>query len=232
MDGIKFHLVGMKGPDYVMMFMTTYGTLGEVGNVKKWHYLENVVKRVKTFQYPEVVHNHYKYHDVIDNHNSSRMHPISMEETWMTMRCRTECFVFYWLSPWSTSKMRLNKPKIDSLQLRRLIAEALINNEYLQSGVSPRSVCKRRSVDHVLLTVPHFKKFVKGRLVNCKTKYGKWKCTDCSRSVRSYCSCTPGLMYCTECYANHCADMQERRNRQPNLVDFKEGLVTSCSRTI
>ena len=56
----------------------------------------------------------------------------------------------------------LNKPIIDSLQSRRLIAEALINNEYLQSGVSPRSGRKRRSVDHVLLTVPHFKKFVKG----------------------------------------------------------------------
>ena len=56
----------------------------------------------------------------------------------------------------------LNKPKIDSLQSRRLIAKALINNEYLQSGVSPRSGRKRHSVDHVLLTVPHFQKFVKG----------------------------------------------------------------------
>ena len=54
MDGIRFHLVGMKEPDYVMMFMTTYGTLGEVGDVKKRHYLENGVKCVKTFQYPEV----------------------------------------------------------------------------------------------------------------------------------------------------------------------------------
>ena len=60
LDGIKFHLVAMKEPDYVMMFMTTYGTLGEVGDVKKWHYLENGVNHVKTFQYPEVVHNHYK----------------------------------------------------------------------------------------------------------------------------------------------------------------------------
>ena len=56
----------------------------------------------------------------------------------------------------------LNKPKIDSLQSRRLIAKALINIEYLQSGVSPRSGCMHHSVDHVLMTVPHFKKFVKG----------------------------------------------------------------------
>ena len=59
LDNIKFHLVGMKEPDDMIMFMTTYGTLGEVGDVKKWHYMENGVKHVKTFQYPEVVHNHY-----------------------------------------------------------------------------------------------------------------------------------------------------------------------------
>ena len=100
LDGIKFHLVGMKEPDYVMMFMTTYGTLEEVSDQKKRHYLENGVKHVKTFQYPEVVHNHYKYRDVIDNHNSLRMHPISMEETWMTMWWLNRFFVFYWLSPW------------------------------------------------------------------------------------------------------------------------------------
>ena len=46
LDGIKFHLVGMKEPDYVMMFMTTYGTLGEDSDVKKQHYLENGVKHV------------------------------------------------------------------------------------------------------------------------------------------------------------------------------------------
>ena len=59
LDNIKFHLVGMKEPDDMIMSMTTYGTLGEVGDVKKWHYMENGVKHVKTFQYPEVVHSHY-----------------------------------------------------------------------------------------------------------------------------------------------------------------------------
>ena len=172
LDGIKFHLVGMKEADYVMMFITTYGTLGEVGDVKKRHYLENGVKRVKTFQYPEVVHNHYKYRDVIDNHISFRMHPISMEETWMTMRWPNRVFCFLlavtMVIVQNAATYFLNKPKIDSLQSRSLIAEALISNAYLQSGVSPRSDRKRHSVDHVLLTVHHFKKIVKGRLDNCK----------------------------------------------------------------
>ena len=137
-----------------------------MGNVKKWHYLENGVKRVKTFQYTEVVHNHYKYRDVIDNHNSFRMHPISLEETWMTMQWPNRVFCFLlavtMVNIQNAATYFLNKPKIDSLQSRRLIAKALINNEYLQSGISPRSGRKCRSVDHVLLTVPHFKKFVKG----------------------------------------------------------------------
>ena len=90
----------MKEPDYMMMLMTTYGTLWEVSDQKKQQYLENGVKHVKTFQHPEVVHNHNKYCDVIDNHSSLRMHPISMEERRMTMRWPKEFFVFYWLSPW------------------------------------------------------------------------------------------------------------------------------------
>ena len=47
------------------------------------------------FVYPKVVHNNYCYWDVIDNHNSARMDPISMEETWMTT-CRPNhvfCFL-------------------------------------------------------------------------------------------------------------------------------------------
>ena len=191
LDNIKFHLVGMKEPDYVMMFMTTYGTLGEVSNVKKWHCMENGVKDVKPFQYPEVVHNHYKYCYVIDNQNSLQMHPISMEETWMMMQWLNRVFCFLlavtMVNVQNAATYFLNKPKINSLQSRRLIAEALINNEYLQTSISPRSGHKCCSVDHVLMRVLHFKKFVKGRLENCKTKYSKLKCTNCSQNVRSYC---------------------------------------------
>ena len=43
----------------------------------------NCVKVVKSSHYPKVVYNLYKARDMIDNHNSNRMHPISMEETWM-----------------------------------------------------------------------------------------------------------------------------------------------------
>ena len=37
---------------------------------------------------------HYHYRDMIDNHNVFRMHPISLEETWMMMRWPSCVFSF------------------------------------------------------------------------------------------------------------------------------------------
>ena len=57
--------------------------------------MEGGVKKSTTFIYPEVVHNHYANRDVIDNHNAMRMHPISMEKTWMTSRWPNRVFIFF-----------------------------------------------------------------------------------------------------------------------------------------
>ena len=141
LDNVRFHIVGMKEPDYVMMIMTTYGTLEEFGD-KKRHYMVNGVKHVTTFRYPEVVYNHYRYRDVIDNHNSYRMHLLSMEETWMTMHWPNRVFCFLlaitMVNVQNAVTYFLNKPKMESLQSRRLIAKALINNKHLRTGTTPR----------------------------------------------------------------------------------------------
>ena len=44
----------------------------------------------------------------------------------------------------------LEKPKLDSLQARRLIAKALINNVHLCSGTTPQKHPKCCSIKHVL----------------------------------------------------------------------------------
>ena len=84
LDGVSFHIYGLKEPDYVMLIMSMYGTMSELGEDRKRHVMVNGVQQVHTFKYPEVVHNHYRYRDTINNHNSLQMHPLSMEETWMT----------------------------------------------------------------------------------------------------------------------------------------------------
>ena len=122
----------------------------------------NGVKHVTTFRYPEVVYNHYCYHDVIDNHNSFRMHPLSMEETWMIMCWPNRVFCFLlaitMVNVRNAATYFLNKPKMESLQSRRLIAKALINNKHLRTGTTPRKHQKRRSVEHTLTMVPPYKK--------------------------------------------------------------------------
>ena len=220
LDGVPFYIHAMKEPDYTMMLMSTYGTLTRMGETKRRHYTEDRVKKVKEFKYPEVIYNHYSYRDMIDNHNLYRIHPISMEETWMTMRWpnRVFCFVLAVavVNIQNAACYFLNKEKLDALNSRRQIAKALIFNRHLDEQNDGRRLRKRGSTDHALVMVLQFKKFIQGRLVTCKTKYGKWKCTNCSKFVRNYCSCTPGLMFCIDCFGDHRADvaMADSRHAQ------------------
>ena len=41
---------------------------------------------------------------------------------------------------------------------------------------------------------------------------------DCAHIVSSYCSCTPGLMYCTDWYGNHHADIAGDEKGRHNLA--------------
>ena len=70
MDGVSFDIFAMKEPDYLMQIMSTYGTNERVGADKTQNYLYNGEERRKEFQYPEVVHNHFKYRHAVDDHNN------------------------------------------------------------------------------------------------------------------------------------------------------------------
>ena len=121
MNGVPFHVHAMKEPDYVMMLMSTYRTLMRMGKTKR-HYNENGMKKVTEFKYPEVIFNHYHYQDMIDNHNSFRMHPSSLEETWMMMRWPNHIFSFILavsiVNIQNAASYFLNKAKVDALQSR------------------------------------------------------------------------------------------------------------------
>ena len=56
----------------------------------------------------------------------------------------------------------LQKPKLDSLQARCLIAKALINNVHLCTSMTPQKHPKCHSIEHVLTMVPPYKKIVEG----------------------------------------------------------------------
>ena len=84
--GVNVQVHCLKESEYVMMLMSSYGTLERFRENKK-RVRTNEGRRApteKTIKYTELVYNHFKYRDAVDAHNGSRMFPISLEETWKT----------------------------------------------------------------------------------------------------------------------------------------------------
>ena len=100
----------------------------------------------------------------------------------------------------------LNKPKMDALQSQQLIAKQLLFNHYLLEEETTRKHGRHGSLEHSLIVVLIFQKFT------------KWKCTNCPKFVHSYCSCTPGLMFCADCFGDHHAAIAIGVLQMPILV--------------
>ena len=124
-------------------------------------------KQVKTFRYPEVVYNHYAFRDMIDNHNSQRMHPITMEETWMTTHWPNQVFCFLLVvtvvNVQNAGVYFCGFPKVDALTACKLIAQQLLENKYNQPvEESPSKRPRHGTTEHHLVSLPTGKKFVQG----------------------------------------------------------------------
>ena len=95
LDRVNFQVHTMKEPYYTMMMVTTYRTLKEKGTVNNWLVEENITNTKVDFQYPEIIHNHFKYRDTVDAHHSSCMHLISLEKTWKTTKWPLQVLTFF-----------------------------------------------------------------------------------------------------------------------------------------
>ena len=85
LEDVPFHVFAMKEPDYVMSLMSTYGTnVWDGYNETRREWNDNGVTRMKSFHYPEVVHNHFQNRHSVDDHNAKRNSPISIEVVWAT----------------------------------------------------------------------------------------------------------------------------------------------------
>ena len=96
LDAVQFYLDCMKELNYIMSLMSTYGATERFGEEKNcsWKEQDGVTKTAK-FKYPEVVHNHYKYRHMFDDHNARRQAPISLEESWATCRWSNKVFFIH-----------------------------------------------------------------------------------------------------------------------------------------
>ena len=210
LQNTDFYIYGMKEPDYVLLFMTTYGREGRQGPEQLRKVEDGGVMRRVKFQYPEVCANHYAYRDSVDNHNSRRMYPIAIEEQWRTQRWPNRVFQF--LLGVTEVNCNLLSASYFGSELKEQVAfryelgDELINNPY---GTAQESRKRRREVtgidrNHSLTSLPPYKTFTKTRMRDCKTKYIQLRCS-CERSVRvrTYCRCSPGVMRCNECFKTH-----------------------------
>ena len=81
-----FSIFCMKEENYTMKLMATYGALIEIDGSKTLRLLTavNGEKFIKSCNYAEPFHNHFKFCHQVDDHNNSRHSPLSLEERWAT----------------------------------------------------------------------------------------------------------------------------------------------------
>ena len=92
LDGQTFYLYGMKEPDYVMKFLTMFGTENRMGKEQIQSMKVDGTTQKFRFKYPEICYLHYQNRDAVDAHNGRRMFLIAIEEQWKMMRW--SCCVF------------------------------------------------------------------------------------------------------------------------------------------
>ena len=193
------------------MLMSTYGTQEWMGNEKNCKLTDG---RIRRFKYPEVLHNHFRYRHLINDHNSKRHQPISLEVVWATQEWG--CRPFEFLLAVTEVNVKLVSEHFGGCEDKGMIAFCkqfaweLINNDYLErEAAEPHSsACQHKEMDHVLISLPCGKTFCGTEMVVSKSSYPQASCIRCHAKMRSYCKCSPGTYCCQHCFFEHCSDSE------------------------
>jgi hypothetical protein len=210
LDGIPFHLYCMKEPDYVMTVMSTYGTLEANGKVTSRMVMDGGVKRKKPVTYTEVIHNHYKYRHLVDDHNAKRHSPISLEAVWGTKWWPNRVFAFLLAITEVNCRLAMisfySAETTSTLEFRKSFAQALIQNSYLEEEEqeklrqSPRNVLPK---EHGVFRLPLGKKNLGAQVVDSVSSAPQCRCVGCKKKVRTCCICSMGVYRCVDCVFAH-----------------------------
>jgi hypothetical protein len=222
-DNKTFYLYAMKEPNFVMMMMSTYGTLTEVedGGAKRT-FERNGLSTTKIFKYTQPFYNHYKFRHQIDDHNNKRHSPLSIEDCIGVKRWGLRQFMFLIAVTEINCKLAIdNTPSDDKdeqdravLAFRRRLAKSLIFNPWLEEEerlskevLTPRASKRNSSSRHELMTRPHHSgKYDANtrKWAKTKKKYPVLNCSDCKAKTRNYCLCDPAIPLCDRCFGVHC----------------------------
>jgi hypothetical protein len=203
----------MKEPDYVMTLMSTYGTLEASVKVTSRVCVEDGVKRKKSFAYTEVVHNHYNYRHIVDDHNARRHSPISLEVVWATKWWPNRVFAFLLAITEVNCQLAMKHfygtEYKSTLEFRKAFAEALIKNSHLQEEEQDQQDQLRRSPrnvapsEHGVFRLPVGKKFFGAHVVDAKSRNPQCRCITCKKKTRTSCRCSLGVYRCVQCILKH-----------------------------
>ena len=153
-----------------------------------------------------MVHNHYQYRHYVDDHNSKRHQPISLEVVWATHDWSKRVFAFLLavteVNVKIASKYFGGQQDNGMLDFRRCLAKELIENGYLLlQDQKPCSSSHRRSSnnEHMKMTLPKRRKFSGTEMVFANSDYPQATCNGCGKKTRTFCKCSPGTYRCDNC---------------------------------
>ena len=159
----------------------------------------------------------YQLRGAVDEHNAKRHDGgtgcgISLEASWGTTIWENRVFSFILaISEVNAFLGRRYFHDVEAelqIDFRRKLSMELIMymDELDDDRNNVQGPITRRMACHDLKTAPVFSKFLEGRWVRCtKRPHQQFTCSEqnCTRRIRTYCTCSPQLWRCTQCYAIH-----------------------------
>ena len=211
------YFVGVRDTHREHMQLATYGTIVPGGKVKQ----RIVGGQQVSFQYPEVVHNHFAVRRAAKVNESLRHEWRPVEDVWVMKQYWHGHFAFflglaeanaYFLY---TTFMQHGSGAITHTSFRKLLAEQLITNHYFLQEDEVRSAsvdaasatqAKRAKMrdTHKLESIPYYSTW-DGSMwrQTLKVQQVQRRCRYCKKKTRHYCPCNPAKSVCTSCFSRH-----------------------------
>ena len=141
------------------------------------------------------------------------MQPLSIEMTWLTKEWQHRAYAFaIGVSVVNTQKARENlgeKEQISTLKFRTRLAKEMISNRFIPGQEKVQTRAKRRKFAGCdLVSLPPYNAFRGNEIIEVEGNYNQWVCLCKKNRVRTYCECSPGIIRCKLCFAEHCYELE------------------------
>lgn len=215
--GVDFHLSAMADTKHTAIYLTNWGTTHKIGPKRKRRLGNDLIE----IQYPEYIHFYYFARHAVDDNNNNRQGSLSFEETFNPKRWDLRQFGFIIALALTNSMLAYNKfiraksneDTLSNAEYRRMLAQEMLSwvneQEGHDSSRSTPATRRRTSQCKILHLKKGQGKWKNSGFRSTKDPYPKYNCSGvgCNRRIRTYCSCDPTAMMCTECWPEHLSEL-------------------------